>query len=86
MNATEPGLFDGTDAMDDEEGSEEGRRHAGMLASQAAGIALVCSLALDAVAFGKEREEVDARDVADTASRLMFKCWCDLTVATGIMG
>lgn len=82
MNA----IYDGTDAMDDEEGSEEGRRHAGMLASQAAGIALVCSLALDAVARGSKKSEIDARDVADTASRLMFKCWCDLTVATGIMG
>lgn len=85
MNATKAGLYEAIDFMDDDAGTVEALQDAGSLASQSAGIALLCALALDAVAYGDCEQACDPSDVAGIASRLMFKCWDDLTVAVNIM-
>lgn len=85
MNAVKAGLYDAADFMDDEVGSDEAMKHARSLVAQAAGIALVCSLAMDSVAESAG-DAVQADCVAWPVSRLMFKCYDDLTVAENIIG
>lgn len=83
MIATKPGLYETHDLVDIEEGTEDAAMMASRLMSQAAGISIICSLALEsAVEDKKNRELFDY--VADTASRLMFKCFDDLVVAENL--
>lgn len=84
MNATKPGLYDAGGMMTGPE-TADALRDAGVLANQAAGIALVCSLALDALADEGDRSARISEEVAETASRLMFKCWGDLTAAMSLL-
>ncbi|MEA5020760.1 MAG: hypothetical protein VB027_10380 [Gordonibacter sp.] len=86
MNAVKAGLYDAADFMDDEVGSDEAMRHARSLVAQAAGIALVCSLAMDSVAEDGGGDALQADCVDWPVSRLMFKCWDDLTVAENLIG
>lgn len=83
MRAISPGLLNAIDAVDKKPGSEDAKQDAACLANQAAGIALVCSLALDSLTDG--RDDCDPIDVIGITSRLMFKCWDDLTVAVNLM-
>lgn len=85
MNSDHPSLYDAIDMMESKPGSKEAIRDAGILAGQAAGIALICSLALDSVAYEDSDGACDARDVAGIASQLLFKCWNDLATATNLM-
>lgn len=84
MNAIKPGLCNAADYMDGEPGSESASRDAAFLTSQAAGIALVCSLATDAVAFGSY-EVCEPHEVSGIVSKLLFKCYDDLTVAVNLL-
>lgn len=81
--ASHPGLYNAVDFMDDEEGGEEAGKHAASLVAQSAGIALVCSLALDSAALDGDAFQADA--VAEPVSRLLFKCYDDLAVAANLM-
>lgn len=85
MKAVKGGLCEAADFMGEEPGSADALEHAGSLASQSAGIALLCSIALDAAAYGGCGQGCDPAEVAGIASRLMHKCWNDLTVAVDIM-
>lgn len=86
MNAVKAGLYDAADFVDDEAGGVDARNHAGSLVAQAAGIALVCSLAMDSVAADGGSGACQADDLAWPVSRLMFKCYDDLTVAANPIG
>lgn len=85
MNATNPGLYNAIDFLDDEKGSAEAEKHAESLVAQAAGISLVCSLAMDSIAADGGGGACQADDVTRTVSRLMFKCHDDLVVASNLM-
>lgn len=85
MNANNPGLYNAIDFVDDEKGSDEAENHAESLVAQAAGISLVCSLAMDSIAADGGGEALQADDVLWPISRLLFKCYDDLTVAANLM-
>lgn len=85
MNASNTGLYEAIEFMDDEPGSEAALRLARSLATQSAGLALLCALALDAVAYGDCAQDCDPADVAGIASRLMIESYNDLTVASSIV-
>lgn len=82
MNANKPGLYSVADYADDEPGTQGAKTNAAHLVWQAAGIALVCSLALDSTADEKLDYDLGTEAVVRTTSRLMFKCWDDLMGAS----
>lgn len=84
MNSIKPGLYNASDYANVTPGTPEAGRNASVLISQAAKIALVCSLALDAVALGPY-EVCDPREVSGTAAKMMFECYEDLTVALNLL-
>lgn len=85
MNATKPGLYNAVDAMDDEDGTPEAKADAARLIRQAAGLSLLCSLALDSAVLEDCELDYTAEYLEKTASSVLFKCFDDLTVAVNIM-
>lgn len=85
MNAVKQGLYRADDARGCEPGTPEAVVEAARLVCQAAGLSLMCSLALDSVAYGDCEPDCAADDLAAIASRVMFECWNDLTVAASFM-
>lgn len=67
-----------------EAGTPEALKGAVRLVSQAAGIALACSLALEAAANG-ELEEHDVHAAADISARLLFRAHDDLAVSANLI-
>ena len=86
MRAGKQGLCGGSDFSGCEPGTGDAGNGASMLSNQAAGIALLCAIALDAAAHGDGGYECDPADVAATASRLMVRCSDDLFAAVNLLG
>lgn len=84
MSGEGRGLDAGADFAGLEAGASEALKGASRLVSQAAGIALVCSLALEA-AFNGDLEQRDADSVADISARLLFEAHDDLAAAVGLV-
>ncbi|WP_143412127.1 hypothetical protein [Arabiibacter massiliensis] len=86
MNAAHRGLYDAAGMAGQEAGTREAIRDAATLAAQAASVALVRALALDATANGESGAECGAGEVMAATSRLAFKCHDDITAAMGLLG
>lgn len=84
MNAEVIGLCDARDFEQVEAGSPEALNAAARLAMQAAGLSLVCAIALDAVSCAGP--EIDICAVANTSSSILFKCAGDIDEAVNLMG
>ena len=74
------------DYVDEIPGSKEAMLGVFDIATQSAGIAAVCALALDSLAYSRFDNGPQVEDVAAAASQLLFKCWDDLTVAANLVG
>lgn len=80
------GMCGAIDYIDKDPRSTEAMQGVRALATQSAGIAAVCALALDSLAYFRFDNGPQVEDVAAAASQLLFKCWDDLTVAANLVG
>lgn len=78
-------IVNAVDCMDNEPGTANALRSAETIVAQSAGMALVCALALESVSCNGYDQLCSLEDVTNVASKLLFKCFDDLTVATGLI-
>lgn len=85
MNATRAGLLDPTEYMGYKPRTPEAVTGAASLVAQAAGLSLLCSLALDSVAYGVCSLDCSAEEVAAITSKVLFECWDELMGASNLL-
>lgn len=79
-------LRDAVEFVDEAPGSSAGLDAAKLLASQSAGLAGLCAIALDAAARSGCASSLPVEEIARSSSKIMMKCWDDLTVAANLIG
>lgn len=85
IGESRPGICGAIDYIEEDPRSIEAMQGVRALATQSAGIAAICALALDSAACSRYANGPQVEDVAVAASRLLFKCWDDLAVAANLV-
>lgn len=80
MNAIKKGLYDVSEVMDPDPSLGDLRTTAERLIDQSAGLALVCSHALDSV-LSDSCNDVELNTIADTVSHVCYQIWNDIQTA-----
>ena len=80
MNTTKKGLYDAREVMEPNLSLERAQKAAERLISQSAGLALVCSHALDSV-LSDDCNDVELDSIASVTSRICYQIWNDVETA-----